>query len=36
VVRLAPPLVISEAELDDASLRMERALARVLASPARR
>jgi acetylornithine/N-succinyldiaminopimelate aminotransferase len=28
VVRLAPPLVISEAELDDASLRMERALAR--------
>lgn len=30
VVRLAPPLVISEAELDDASLRMERALARVL------
>jgi acetylornithine/succinyldiaminopimelate/putrescine aminotransferase len=29
VVRLAPPLVISEAELDDASLRMERALARV-------
>jgi len=34
VVRLAPPLVITEAELDDASLRMERALARVLASPA--
>jgi len=33
VVRLAPPLVISEAELDDASLRMERALARVLAAP---
>ncbi|HYB98161.1 MAG TPA: aspartate aminotransferase family protein [Candidatus Limnocylindrales bacterium] len=31
VVRLAPPLVISEAELDDASLRMERALARVAA-----
>ncbi len=31
VVRLAPPLVISEAELDEASLRMERALARVLA-----
>jgi len=30
VVRLAPPLVIREAELDDASLRMERALARVL------
>jgi len=29
VVRLAPPLVIREAELDDASLRMERALARV-------
>ncbi len=29
VVRLAPPLVISEAELDDASLRMERALSRV-------
>ena len=28
VVRLAPPLVIIEAELDDASLRMERALAR--------
>jgi len=28
VVRLAPPLVIREAELDDASLRMERALAR--------
>lgn len=28
VVRLAPPLVITEAELDDASLRMERALAR--------
>lgn len=30
VVRLAPPLVISGAELDDASLRMERALARSL------
>lgn len=30
VVRLAPPLVIREAELDDASLRMERALARVM------
>lgn len=30
VVRLAPPLVISEAELDEASLRMERALARIL------
>lgn len=30
VVRLAPPLVICEAELDDASLRMERALSRVL------
>lgn len=29
VVRLAPPLVISEAELDDAGLRMQRALARV-------
>ena len=29
VVRLAPPLVIHEAELDDASLRMERALARI-------
>ena len=28
VVRLAPPLVITEAELDDASLRMERALVR--------
>jgi len=28
VVRLAPPLVISEAELDDASLRMERAMVR--------
>ncbi len=28
VVRLAPPLVIHEAELDDASLRMERALSR--------
>ena len=31
VVRLAPPLVIHEAELDDASLRMERALSRVSA-----
>jgi acetylornithine/N-succinyldiaminopimelate aminotransferase len=30
VVRLAPPLVISEAELDDASLRMERAMSRCL------
>ncbi len=29
VVRLAPPLVIRESELDDATLRMERALARV-------
>ena len=29
VVRLAPPLVITEAELDDAALRMERALERV-------
>ncbi len=28
VVRLAPPLVIHEAELDDATLRMERALSR--------
>ncbi len=36
VVRLAPPLTITEAELDDASLRMERALARVLAAPGRR
>ncbi|MFQ5478014.1 MAG: aspartate aminotransferase family protein [Candidatus Binatia bacterium] len=31
VVRLAPPLVISESELDEASLRMQRALARVTA-----
>jgi acetylornithine/N-succinyldiaminopimelate aminotransferase len=30
VVRLAPPLTISAAELDEASLRMERALARIL------
>jgi acetylornithine/N-succinyldiaminopimelate aminotransferase len=29
VVRLAPPLVISEAELDEATLRMQRAAARV-------
>ncbi len=29
VVRLAPPLVITEAELDEASLKMQRALARV-------
>ena len=29
VVRMAPPLVVSEAELDDATLRMERALVRV-------
>ena len=28
VVRLAPPLVISNAELDEASLRMQRALVR--------
>jgi len=31
VVRLAPPLVITEAELDEASLRMQRAAARALA-----
>ena len=31
VVRLAPPLVISEAELDEATLRMQRAAARALA-----
>lgn len=31
VVRLAPPLAIHEAELDEASLRMERALARASA-----
>ncbi len=30
VVRLAPPLVITEAEVDESSLRMERALARTL------
>jgi len=36
VVRLAPPLVISEAELDDATLRMERALARVMGTGGRR
>lgn len=36
VVRLAPPLVISEAELDDASLRMERALSRVMGTGGRR
>jgi acetylornithine/N-succinyldiaminopimelate aminotransferase len=30
VMRLAPPLVITEAELDEASFRMERALARTL------
>jgi acetylornithine/succinyldiaminopimelate/putrescine aminotransferase len=30
VVRLAPPLVISEAELDEATLRMQRAAARVV------
>ena len=31
VVRLAPPLVIRDAELDEASLRMERAAARAIA-----
>jgi acetylornithine/succinyldiaminopimelate/putrescine aminotransferase len=31
VVRLAPPLVISEAELDEATLRMQRAAARATA-----
>jgi 4-aminobutyrate aminotransferase-like enzyme len=31
VVRLAPPLVISAAELDEATLRMQRAAARALA-----
>lgn len=36
VVRLAPPLVIHEAELDDASLRMERALDRVVHPTKRR
>jgi acetylornithine/N-succinyldiaminopimelate aminotransferase len=36
VVRLAPPLVISEAELDDASLRMERAMSRCLGTGGRR
>jgi len=31
VLRLAPPLIISEAELDEATLRMQRAAARALA-----
>jgi acetylornithine/succinyldiaminopimelate/putrescine aminotransferase len=33
LIRLAPPLIISEAELDDAVLRMQRALSRARSQP---
>jgi len=36
VLRLAPPLVISDAELDEATLRIERAAARAKDSSGRK
>jgi acetylornithine/succinyldiaminopimelate/putrescine aminotransferase len=35
VIRLAPPLVIADAEIEEATLRMERAASRILDTPAR-